>query len=571
MMTMTMILFPFQADVEKMITAAQKFNPDDTLVHREAAKVAQLAEKQIARYRSLVKTPSPSPEPGYGTPRTGPDGSTSRGQGTPFDRSISPAGTMDGTRTGVERPAVAALQPRQLVPEGMLAYPPNSDIARCVGYLLSGGKRPRTKKEQRAKEKWDGQWREWNTEGDRNLREADNVLDLFTEGFEFDSNGKTRSPRVVDWEEEGMNSSTTWQPVPTLTGVAADEVVPRIPTRQVNHFDFGRTQNLPASYGFPEFKKYDSRKFLRDLRMDLDGAWRDEEREGSGERSSRLIKEFCLGDDTASEAYVRSLNTFVTGARAWVEQDTIRLGTKRKREEQVEMEPVERTAVKVETGLDEPTEPPRPREYAAFDESKFDLGMPLDQYINTQWRGGWLEAGARKTVKIVQEVYPDVLASKPNQERSPQKQKLESTDQEDEAFDITDIERDLYRAAVSDAIQRVPLALEVEEYAARRNGLDLACLLYTSTDFATGSSSTGPPPNNGPGRAAWYEESLKLAGKQLVDAYERRQTLPEGGLEGDDEQEQLKKLRLDLVCHGRFTVFFKQIAKPISALTAIPR
>jgi bromodomain-containing protein 7/9 len=130
-----------QVDVGKMITAAQTFNPDDTLVHRESTKVAQLATRQFLRFRPLVKTPSPIPEREDTSGLRTPGGFEMAGSvgPTPSNRSVSPTGT-NFKAFGLERPGVMALQPRQLVPDGMLDYPPNSDIARCVGWYLTGGK-----------------------------------------------------------------------------------------------------------------------------------------------------------------------------------------------------------------------------------------------------------------------------------------------------------------------------------------------------------------------------------------------------------------------------------------------
>jgi hypothetical protein len=550
-----------------MITAAQKFNPDDTLVHREAAKVAQLAERQFNRFRSLVKTPEPSPEREQSGLRTPGDRAGGSVGPTPSNRSVSPTGTTykDKDASTVEKPAVSTLLPRQLVPEGMLDYPPNSDVARCVGWYLSGGKRPRTKKEQRAKEKWDGTWREWNVDGDRNVREADNVLDLLRDGFTFQTSGlKVSLPRTVDWQDELMNASETWQPTPTLTGVVVDETIPQIPTRPIDHLDMGRYQNLAGSYGFPEFKRYDTRKFIRDLTVDLESVWSLEDEDDEPipilsrdtstrdlyrrERPGRVVKEMCLGEDVTSEAYVRSVQAFVQGARAegaGVEAEGG--GRKRKRDslddgsyETLKIEPEDVTPAK-----------PAPAPSATYDTSGFDLDMPLEDYVNTKWRDGWLNAGVRGTVKRTQEVYHGIINANAKAEAEPgsghqaKKPKLEEVLKAD-SLDVEAIIRELYYQAVRESIHRVPILLELEEYSARHTGLDLACLLVTPNDFAAGGSSN-PPPNTGPGRAVWYEKSLKSVGEQLVEASKRREGLDEEGLKSEEEEEKMRKLRLDLV------------------------
>jgi hypothetical protein len=553
-----------------MITAAQKFNPDDTLVHREAAKVAQLAERQFNRFRSLVKTPEPSPEreqSGLRTPGDRVGGSVGP---TPSNRSVSPTGTTykDKDASTVEKSAVSTLLPRQLVPEGMLDYPPNSDVARCVGWYLSGGKRPRTKKEQRAKEKWDGTWREWHVDGDRNVREADNVLDLLRDGFTFQTSGLgVTLPRTVDWQDEFMNASETWQPTPTLTGVIVDETIPQIPTRPIDHLDMGRYQNLAGSYGFPEFKRYDPRKFIRDLTVDLESVWSLEDEDDEPipilsrdtsmrdlyrrERPGRVVKEMCLGENVTSEAYVRSVQAFVRGARgdgSGVEVEEG--GRKRKRDE---MDDDENNMVKTETKIEDDSSPATstPALSADHDTSRFDLGMPLEDYVNTKWRDGWLNAGVRGTVKRTQEVYRKIVNSNVKAEAEPEsghqskKPKLEEVLKAD-SLDVEAIIRELYYQAVRESIHRVPIFLEIEEYSARHTGLDLACLLVTPNDFAAGGS-TNPPPNTGPGRAVWYEKSLRSVGEQLVEASKRREGLDEAGLKSEEEEEKMRKLRLDLV------------------------
>lgn len=549
-----------------MITAAQKFNPDDTLVHREAAKVAQLAERQFNRFRSLVKTPEPSPEREQSGLRTPGDRMGGSVGPTPSNRSVSPTGTTykDKDASTVEKSAVSTLLPRQLVPEGMLDYPPNSDVARCVGWYLSGGKRPRTKKEQRAKEKWDGTWREWNVDGDRNVREADNVLDLLRDGFTFQTSGLgVTLPRTVDWQDELMNASETWQPTPTLTGVVVDETIPQIPTRPIDHLDMGRYQSLAGSYGFPEFKRYDPRKFIRDLTVDLESVWRDEDDEpilsrdtsmrDRRERPGRVIKEMCLGEEVTSEAYVRSIQAFVSGARAEGTGVELEGGGRKRKRERDEMDDNENNMLKIETKIEDDSSPASstPAPSATYDASGFDLGMPLEDYINTKWRDGWLNAGVRGTVKRTQETYREIINSNVKAEAEPdsgqqaKKPKLEEVLKAD-SLDVEAIIRELYYQTVKDSIKRVPIALEIEEYSARHTGLDLACLLVTPNDFAAGGS-TNPPPNTGPGRAVWYEKSLRSVGEQLVEASKRREGLDEAGLKSEEEEEKMRKLRLDLV------------------------
>jgi hypothetical protein len=259
----------------------------------------------------------------------------------------------------------------------------------------------------------------------------------------------------------------------------------------------------------------------------------------------------CLGEDVTSEAYVRSIQAFVQGARG----DGTGIGfdgggRKRKRDE---MDDVENNMVKIETKIEDDSSPATstPAPSATYDTSEFDLGMPLEDYVNTKWRDGWLNAGVRGTVKRTQEVYREIVNSnvkaeaEPETEHQAKKPRLEEVLQAD-PLDVEAIVRELYYQTVKDSIKRVPIALEIEEYSARHTGLDLACLLVTPNDFAAGGS-TNPPPNTGPGRAVWYEKSLRSVGEQLVEASKRREGLDEDGLKSEEEEEKMRKLRLDLV------------------------
>ena len=436
---------------------------------------------------------------------------------------VNANGLVMGLNGHLVRPEFAALQPRQIVPEGMLDYPPCSTVAKCVGWYLTGGKRQRTKKEQRAKERWDGTWREFNPAGDRNMREADNILDVLKDGFTFNTSGqKLTIPEAVDWDDESMNVKEPWQPTPTLTGLPVDEVVPVIPTRQVNHLDYGRFQHLPLLYGLPEFAKSDSDKLLREIRTDLDGAWKDHDGDDvtGRERPSKMIKDLCLGEDMAAEAYLQSVNAFVSGATQSVRrEDRIGRGSKRKRTAEVEEQEVDRmNKVKMEDDETLPSNEPntsqnrpaaaRLAEYERYDSARFDLGMSLEDYVKTKWRGGWLDAGMRGTVRRVQEAYVEIQAQAHRDEPAcPPEKKAANLTQDmetkqdiefcatpavvdsDDSSDFHDLERSLFRQVVSSSIKSVPILSDLETYAARRTGLDLACLLHTATDFSLGGSS----------------------------------------------------------------------------------
>jgi hypothetical protein len=197
-----------------------------------------------------------------------------------------------------------------------------------------------------------------------------------------------------------------------------------------------------------------------------------------------------------------------------------------------------------------------------------------------------LNAGVRGTVKRTQEVYREIVNSnvkaEPDSVHQAKKPKLEEVLQAD-SLDVEAIIRELYYQTVRDSIKRVPILLEIEEYSARHTGLDLACLLVTPNDFAAGGS-TNPPPNTGPGRAVWYEKSLRSVGEQLVEASKRRQGLDEEGLKSEEEEEKMRRLRLDLVninptSHGclmqtsrldnRMLIYPSRISLSLSVYTAL--
>jgi len=339
----------------------------------------------------------------------------------------------------------------------MLEFPMNSDAARAVAFHATGGRRVRTKKEIRAREKWDGLWREWNPEGDRNLREAEDVVALLGPGFR---SKKVEKPRVVDWDDPAMKSDTLWQPTPVLLGQAEDEP-PAIPTRETRHLDWGIAQ---------EFSKTNPRTEIAAARKSE--AW-------------RAVRRVTMGDDLANEAYLRSIDSFVRGAE-------LSAGVKRKRSP---------------TGDGHDDSKPRLDEEL---EAHLDDDLSLLEYVHKRWRGGFIDDDMRGFVSAAGLAVIDPTS------------------------------RSEVQPLVQEAQRRLPILQDLREWSERGPGVDLACLLQTSSDFNVG---TGPGPGSGAARAAWFEASLRNAGKQIVDASSRRDVK----IDEDDEKAKMKKLRLDLL------------------------
>lgn len=521
-----------------MIRAAQIFNPDDSLVHREAEKIKTLAEKHIIKNRPLIRTPSPSPEPmaASGGRRGGAMSRMSSGLGgsTPFEgtplsngRSVSPGGEADGT---TKRGAIIDdLPPHQLIPEQMLDYPPNTDVALTVGWYLTGGKRLRSRKEQRAKEKWDGQWREWYTTGDRNLREADDLFDLFERGFDSESRGeKLVVPKTIDWSDEAMRSHDVWQPQPTYTGFEHEERPPKIPMRPVDHWDFGRYQSLPEAYGWSATRPVglDRREFVNKVKLDIrppelgpPGAqfapWLRPE-----EDPLRYLKVVSTGEDVVGEAYLKSIEAFVRGAEEGAKRNWNLM-----RDEEGS-----RKKVKVEDTKE-------------GDDEDLGLGKLLGQYVASDWRGGLFNRKTQRTIDLATKAYKLFRA----ETRAPSSK---TSKEPPAAVKLEDMELVIMKGLVQEVSAKLPIRQEVLEWAARKDGLELAALLQQIQDF----SATGPnggPPSTPAERARWFTDSLRLTGDQIVREskrlVEKARARDAPGEMDEEDRQRIREIRLNLV------------------------
>lgn len=526
-----------------MIRAAQVFNPDDSLVHREAGKIKTLAEKHISKNRPLIRTPSPSPEPAPGR-RSGVASRMSSGVGgsTPFDvgtplsgngRSVSPGGeAADASKRG--RP-IDDLQPYQVIPEQMLDFPPNTDISLAVGWYFAGGKRLRSRKEQRAKEKWDGQWREWYTTGDRNLREADDLLDLFERGFTSESRGeKLDVPRTIDWTDEAMRAHEVWQPQPTYTGFEHEERAPKIPMRPVDHWEFGRYQSLPTGYGWNEARpaQLDRAEFLNRVKMDIRPPdigppglqmmpWLRPE-----EDPLRYLKVVSTGEDVVGEAYLKSVQAFVRGAEE---------SAKRNWHVMREESDVSRKRVKLEPNAED-----------ALD-GDLGLGKPLSHYVENDWRGGLFNRKLQRTIDLATKAFKSIR----EEQRAPSSKALVTGRPK---VSVDDMNLSIMKALVQEILAKLPIRQEILEWAARKDGLELAALLQQVQDF----SATGPaggPPTTPAERAKWFTDSLKFTGEQIVQESKRlvEKARASGGTRALDEEDnqRMREIRLNLVRSSR--------------------
>ena len=179
-----------EKDLRMMITSAQKFNPEGSVPNASAGKVLVHGLKHIERNRSLVRTPSPSPRA---------SGSES---GTPWRGQ-----SMFSGRAGTMPPFSAQeyVPPELYIPEEMLLFPPNSSMAKAVGWNLNGGRRQYMRKHIRGREKFNGKWRHWDLDGTRDLAEMEDPDDLF-ESMKTTAGQTSRT--IINWK--GMRKEDVW-------------------------------------------------------------------------------------------------------------------------------------------------------------------------------------------------------------------------------------------------------------------------------------------------------------------------------------------------------------------------
>lgn len=466
-----------EADVEKMITAAQSFNPEDSVVAKEAEKMKALSIKLVARFKPVVRTPSP--EPMYSSHATPFDSSAAMSPSAGFDtgsqgltpgRSISPMiSTLRGMSAKPRTVPVSEIPPNRLIPEKMLQYPPNSDAARTIAFYQTGGKRLRSRKEQKSREKWDGQWREWYTSGPRRLAEVEDIGSLIAEGFVLSGPADGSAlPEIIDWQDPVMDADDIWQPTPTMTGIFIDEEIPTFPIKTASHTDFGPFADIPTSYGYDEVHNWNEDQMVDRIRNELGQS-------STQELASALqyIKGMSTGEDVRAEAYHRSVQNFLSGVE--------KVARKRLAQEDVKMELPEESPLQQ---------------------------LDLQNRLKSHWRDGFLKSHeARSTVERATTEYNSLQLAKPP---------LQDTQTVLDLVKDSTEPVDFIRSAVLSTKRRIPIARDLAEYSARRDGLDLGCLLKAESDFSHGSAFPPPPPP-GEKKIEWFGNVLLVTGKQIVD------------------------------------------------------
>ncbi|TXT10785.1 hypothetical protein VHUM_02290 [Vanrija humicola] len=210
-----------EADFKTMIDAALKFNLPGTAPYREANKVQVHGQKHIDRAKPLVLTPSPSPEP---------------------EPQQSEVGTPAPVYLGKPQKDVP---PKNLIPDAMLAFPPNSLQAKAIGWNLTGGRIVRPKRMVRGREKFFGKWREYGNDGSLSLAEMDDPqehLDIFRLRRGDEWRTVTDWPAMLDnnqgkawWDWEGLGGATGQPPLPNTERLKPEP----LKTRELGTFDFG--------------------------------------------------------------------------------------------------------------------------------------------------------------------------------------------------------------------------------------------------------------------------------------------------------------------------------------------
>ncbi|WOO82469.1 Bromodomain-containing protein 9 [Vanrija pseudolonga] len=218
-----------EADFKTMIDAALKFNLPGTAPYREANKVQVHGQKHIDRAKPLVLTPSPSPER----------------EPEPQRQSVIPdseVGTPAPIYLGKPQKDVP---PKNIIPDAMLAFPPNSLQAQAIGWNLTGGRIVRPKRMVRGREKFFGKWREYSNDGSRDLAEMDDPqehLDIFRQLRGDEWRTVTDWPTMLDgnqgkawWDWEGPGGATGQPPLPNTERLKPEP----LKTRELGTFDFG--------------------------------------------------------------------------------------------------------------------------------------------------------------------------------------------------------------------------------------------------------------------------------------------------------------------------------------------
>lgn len=281
----------------------------------------------------------------------------------------------DSQRAVTVEPQIEKIEvpPKVLVPEEMLSYPPGSSQALAVGWHSTGGKVVRSKRQTRARERWVGKWRDWALDGSRDLAEQDEITYLFREIKE--SRAVHSGVEIVDWSEIARHGGwDTYQAEP-LGGQVGQPPLPGslppppppLPKRKLDHTDFGpfplladKPVILGASRSFfasanavaPEGQLLPAlAKQLRPEPIADPKRYSIYDDPAAPEAKDWLAK-VCTGGPTG-EAYLRSIEGFVRGAVAG--RQTRPGGTSQE-------------------------------------------GMPLETYVKTQWRGGWIDSGPRAFV-----------------------------------------------------------------------------------------------------------------------------------------------------------------------------
>lgn len=189
--------------MRKFADAAMRFNPMGTVPHNAAKRLLAHGIKLVERYRTTVKTPSPSPERQQSAQDT-----PARGQST-----------FSG-REGTAPLSSADLPPRLRIPTDMLAYPANSLTALAVGWNLTGGRRVYAKRQIRGREKFVGKWRNWALDGSRDLAEMDEMDQWFEAHKRIADETSLRKPdwlkirKEADWWELDLGGPNGQPPIP---------------------------------------------------------------------------------------------------------------------------------------------------------------------------------------------------------------------------------------------------------------------------------------------------------------------------------------------------------------------
>lgn len=219
------------------------------------------------------------------------------------------------------------------IPTEMLPFPPNTLQAAAVGWNLTGGRRVRAKRFVRGREKFNGRWRDYCSDGSRDVAEMDDpqeILDIWREkrGEEWKTVPDWRSLCESEtrwWEWDGPGGPTGQPPLPGAPRLQRDP----LPTKEIGTLDFGDYPVIEDEVAWlRRAPTGDLMPLEQQLRPDLPRpqlvkpGWPIQtfvNVHDNGPPAVEYLENLALGN-VRGEAYVKSVQRFIDGALKGAEE-----------------------------------------------------------------------------------------------------------------------------------------------------------------------------------------------------------------------------------------------------------